>query len=97
MKIVVSNPKYRPAITLTQTDVFPLMVVASSDQYCPHFGDRVPYKSVTVKIPEHIYLNAELLTDVLYWLEYVLGADCVSKSDNDENNNLFIRADYKCF
>lgn len=78
-------------------DVFPGMVVAKSDEYCPFYGDRVPYKSVTVKLPQHVYLNAELFTDVLYWLEYVMGADCVSRSENDEHNNLFIRADYQCW
>ena len=106
--VTVSKPTYRTATTLTKADVWGVfdenhvrlsdgMVIARSGETCPHFGDEVPYKSVTVKVPVAIYLDAELLTDVLYWLEFVQGAGTVTNTSNDEEGNLIIRAAYTCW
>ena len=57
---------------------------------CPVFGDEVPYKSVTVVCP------ANKLEEVQYWLEYVQGADCVSKV-KPLMGHIALRADYKCW
>jgi hypothetical protein len=67
------------------------MIVARSDQECPHFEDTVPYKSVTVVCDE----NQE--KDVHYWLEYVHGANSVSMKKPLPNNRIALRSDYQCW
>lgn len=67
------------------------MVVASSDETCPVFGDVIPYKSVTVICDENQF------NDVKYWLEYVHGADCIAKTKILENGKIAIRSNYQCW
>lgn len=67
------------------------MVVARSEQTCPHFGDVIPYKSVTV------VCQIEQEEDVHYWLEYVHGANAVSMRKPLPDNQVAIRSDYQCW
>ena len=67
------------------------MIVASSNKKCPIFKDVVPYKSVTAVCAE------EQKSEVIYWLEYVLGANCVSLLRRLENGAIAIRANYQCW
>lgn len=67
------------------------MIVSRSDETCSIFGDIVPYKSVTV------ICNEEQFNDVKYWLGYVQGGGCISKTKKLDNNKLAIRSDYQCW
>ena len=58
---------------------------------CPIFGDEVPYKSVTVVCP------ASIEEQVIYWLGYVQGGDCVSKRKVLPDGRVAVRADYMCW
>lgn len=84
--ITVLTPTHKKAKKLTQEDVwgkwsdhYPIkqlkkgMIVARTDQKCPVWKDKVPYKSVTVMC----LLEQE--GDVSYWLEFVQGGNCISK------------------
>ncbi len=100
LKITVLDPTYPVAEEITKEDVFGKwtedhrtkvhdgMVVARHDQRCPHFGDVVPYKSVTVVCPD------VLLEQVSYWLEYVHGCDCISRIESLGDGCTAIRSDY---
>jgi len=57
---------------------------------CPVFGDEIPRGSVTVVCP------ANKVEEVQYWLEYVQGADCVSKV-KPLMGHVALRSDYKCW
>lgn len=65
------------------------MRVAVYDEECPIFKDIVPYKSVTVVCPK----SQE--DDVIYWLEYVYGSDCVSIRKELDDLKVALRADYQ--
>lgn len=67
------------------------MVVAMSEQLCPVFKDKVPYKSVTV------ICTREQEFDVSYWLEYVDGANSISKRKLLPDNKVALRSDYMCW
>ena len=67
------------------------MVIARSKDICPIWNDKVPYKSVTVICPKL------LVEDVRYWLEYVHGANSVSKIKNLADNKVAIRSNYMCW
>lgn len=69
------------------------MVVARHDQVCPIWGDVLPYKSVTVVVPaEHV--RAQRVPEVIYWLTFVHGADCVSRRWSIPDGTVAIRSDY---
>ena len=67
------------------------MIVAKTNDICPIFGDQVPYKSVTV-VCSRVQEDA-----VRYWLEYVHGGKCVSKTRNLPNSKIALRSDYMCW
>ena len=54
------------------------MVVAKASETCPVFKDVVPEKAVTVVGRE------DDLDEVLYWLEYVKGKDCVTMTHHQD-------------
>lgn len=107
----VSAPRYRAAKTITQVDVWGLIehgeksverrtngyIIAFPGDTCPHFKDQVPSKAVTILVPKSIFIDAETLMDVFYWLEYVQGAGCIEKTDTDDQGNLAVRANYMCW
>jgi len=102
--MVVLNPTVPEASELTQKDVWgewtepkvgePMrklsdgMIVARSDQKCPVWGDKVPYKSVTV------ICKAGQVQDTIYWLEYVHGGGSVRKMKALPGDRVALRSDY---
>ncbi len=103
LKITVSDPTFPEARVLTYADVWGTtdetsmnriskgMVVATSGEVCPVWGDTVPYKSVTV-----ICAEAQI-TEVSYWLEYGHGANCIVKRKILSDRRCALRSDYKCW
>jgi len=67
------------------------MIVARTDEICPIFGDKVPYKSVTVVCAEGQY------DEVVEWLIYVHGGDCISQMKELGGGKVALRSDYKCW
>lgn len=57
----------------------------------PIFGGILPYKSVVVKID-----NVDLIDEVIYWLDYVLGPDCIT-NQMIKDGVTYIRAEYQCW
>jgi hypothetical protein len=82
-------------LRITKDDVFGPngMVVANSGEVCPIFGDRVPYKSVTVVIPE-LSVHDGLIGDVEYWLDFVQGDGSVSQRRSMPDGTVALRSDY---
>ena len=72
------------------------MVVARSEMICSIFGDKVPYKSVTVVIPE-LMVHDGWIGDVEYWLVFVHGGDCISKRKSMPDGSVAIRSNYMCW
>ena len=64
------------------------MIVARTDDICPIFKDKVPYKSVTV-----VCTQAQK-EDLIYWLEYVHGGGCVQDERDLPDGKVAIRSDY---
>lgn len=103
IKFYIKSPKGKEAENLTKDDVFGVydfknnkmidngMVVARSKEDCPIFKDILPYKSMTV------VCQNEQQEDVVYWLEYVHGSNCVSKVKKLDESNIAIRSDYQCW
>ena len=103
VEIFLSAPTGSKPLELTQEDVWGKynelssskisngMIVASYNDVCPIFGDKVPYKSVTVVCDEN------QMDDVVYWLEYVHGADCVAITKHIDGSKIAIRSDYQCW
>lgn len=105
VSVSVLSPTVPKAKALTKDDVWGKydkddkkihagMIVARSKEICPHFGDKVPYKSVTV-----ICLK-EQEQEVVYWLEYVHGGGCINVTDDftkDDKAMCAIRSDYQCW
>lgn len=101
--MIVSEPNFPEAKKLSKDDVFGIfdlekmekvskgMVVASSDEFCPHFGDIVPYKSVTV------VCRRDQVDEVSYWLEYVQGAGSITETKAINDLQVALRADYMCW
>ena len=58
---------------------------------CPVWGDRLPYKSVTVVCHE------SLVEEVTYWLEFVHGGGCVSNMKEVGESQVALRGDYMCW
>lgn len=67
------------------------MIVARADDICPVWGDKIPYKSVTV------ICNVEDCGDVAYWLEYVHGYGCMSMDKTLPDGRIAVRSDYQCW
>jgi len=99
MQIMLSsNYSVNPGTTITKEDVWGKyddvnhkiidegMVVARQGK-CPIFGDELPYKSVTLVCTD------DQLYDVLYWIDYVHGANSVSKILTMDDG-IAIRSDY---
>lgn len=102
VKINVSKPTGAKPMDLVMEDVWgkyddhhtritPGMIVAKTKDICPIFKDKVPYKSVTVVGP----IEREM--EIIYWLEYVHGADCVMETKKLPNDKIAIRSDYQCW
>jgi hypothetical protein len=101
--ITISHPTFPEATTLSQEDVWGEwdhaagiktaegMVVATSEQKCPVWKDTLPYKSVTVIGPK------ALSEQIAYWLEFVHGADCISKAEDLPDGKVAFRSDYQCW
>lgn len=58
---------------------------------CPIFGDHIPWKSATIVGPK------ALAEQIAYWLEYVQGADCISKVKDLDGDRIAYRADYQAW
>lgn len=58
---------------------------------CPVWGDRLPYKSITVIVDE-ADLNAAIRS-----CEYVHGGGAVSKTKKLSNGKVAVRANYMCW
>ena len=67
------------------------MIVAKTDETCPVFKDKLPYKSVTV------ICDVDQEDAVTYWLSFVHGGDCVQDIKKLKGNKLGIRSDYQCW
>ena len=67
------------------------MIVARTDEICPIFGDKVPFKSVTVVCDKEQYDEVE------YWLMYVHGGGCVQAERDLPDGRIAIRSDYQCW
>lgn len=91
-------------LTVTKDDVFGRfddnyqridagMVVARGDQVCPVWGDKLPYKSVTVVVPELAVHNGQL-SDVEYWLSFVHGGGNISRRKSMPDGTVAIRSNY---
>ncbi len=59
---------------------------------CPIWKDKLPYKSVTV-----ICERGSEALKVMYWLEYVHGAGCISNRGVTDDDKYAIRSDYQCW
>lgn len=102
-KIIIKSPNGEPPENLTKEDVWGVfdmekmertsegMIVARHKDICPIFKDEVPYKSVTVVCPKKRY------DEVVYWLEYVHGADCVTMIEELDDLRIAIRSEYQCW
>lgn len=58
---------------------------------CPIWKDILPYKSVTVICDE------TQVSEVMYWLSYVHGANCISDETKLPNGKFAIRSNYMCW
>lgn len=67
------------------------MIVAKSYEVCPIFGDVLPYKSVTVICDE------EQCEEVIHWLIYVHGGNCVSYRKELKDGKVAFRSNYMCW
>jgi len=77
----------------THTRIDNGMIVARQDQVCPIWGDVLPYKSVTVVIPE-LGVHDGIIGDVEYWLTFVHGGDNISKRRSMPDGTVAIRSNY---
>lgn len=69
------------------------MLVARSEQVCPIWGDILPYKSVTVVVPE-LDVHDGKVREVEYWLMFVHGGDSISKRKSMPDGSVAIRSNY---
>lgn len=67
------------------------MIVARGEVRCPIFKDKLPYKSVTVVCKDN------QIKEVIYWLEYVHGANSISKTKKLAEDKIAIRSNYMCW
>ncbi len=101
MNFEVAVPTFPIAQKLTKEDVWGKwdkdlnnihkgMILAKYNDTCPIWGDKIPYKSVTV------LTKADQVEEVSYWIEYVHGADSIS-AVKDVGQMIAIRSDYTCW
>ena len=67
------------------------LVVARHESKCPVWGDVVPFKSATLICSEEQY------DSVVFWCEYVQGADSISRERTLDDGRIALRADYMCW
>lgn len=67
------------------------MRIAIYGHKCPIFNDIVEYKSTTFVFPK----SKE--EEVIYWVEYVYGGDCITKRKELDDLRVAIRAEYQCW
>jgi hypothetical protein len=67
------------------------MIVARYKDICPIWKDELPNKSVTVICTETQF------NEVSSWLEYVHGAESVTKAKTLPEGKIALRSDYKCW
>lgn len=101
--IIINTPKVAPAKKLTEEDVWGDgmynretklnrgMRVAVYDEICPIWNDIVPYKSATFVCPKR------LEDEVIYWIEYVYGADCIVARKELDDLRVALRGTYTCW
>ena len=58
---------------------------------CPIWKDKLPYKSVTVVCKEEDY------NQVVNWIHYVHGGDCIQKEKHLPEGKIAIRSNYMCW
>lgn len=98
--IRVLSPKSNKLPNITQKDVWGSydenwkkisdgMIVARTSEKCPVFGDILEYKDVTV------ICKLEEEKDVIYWLEYVHGCNCVTKRKELKGDKVALRSEYQ--
>ena len=66
------------------------MIIAREDEICPIWSDKVEWRSDT------ILCRKEHLEDVLYWTDFMNGADNVIKQTDVGENHVAIRTMYMC-
>lgn len=71
-----------------KSDGYKGMRVARTEEICPIWKDKLPYKSVTV------VCKKEDVNEVIYWLSYVHGGP-YSKMKDLKNGNIAIRSRYQ--
>jgi len=104
LTITVSEPTFPEPKKLTKEDVWGIfdiqamkwvsngMMVEPVKGICRVFGDRMPFKSVTV-----VCLQTQF-NEVAYWLEFVHGAGSITKVKvMDDNTKVAIRSEYNCW
>ncbi len=64
------------------------MVVGRQNTICPIWKDEIPYKSTTV------VCAPDQVDQVEYWMTYVKGGNCISKTKTLEDGRIAIRGDY---
>lgn len=101
--MIISEPTVPPAQKLTKADVWGDgmynrdtklnrgMRVAVYDEVCPIWKDIVPYKSASFVCPK------KLEDEVIYWIEYVYGADCIVARKELDDLRVVLRAEYTCW
>ena len=58
---------------------------------CPIWKDKLPYKSVTIVCDE------SQADEVMYWLHYVHGGDCIVGDTKLPGGKMAIRSQYMCW
>lgn len=101
--IKISEPTGDKQINLTKEDVWGIppmgenhkstkgMKVATYNQVCPIWKDVLPYKSTTFVCPK------DKENEVIYWIEFVYGCNCISKRQELDDLRVALRADYQCW
>ena len=103
LNIIISEPPHPVAETITQEDVWGKwtedyatkihsgMVVAITDEVCPIWKDLLEYKDATIICP------TELCEEVAYWIEFVKGADSITKVKKLKAGKTAFRCEYTCW
>lgn len=95
--IILNKPKVAPAKKLTKKDVWGEgkpdrgMRVAVYNEVCPVWNDVLPYKSTTFICPK------KLEDDVIYWIEYVYGANSIIARKELDDLRVALRGTYTCW
>ena len=67
------------------------MVVAITDEVCPIWKDTLEFKDATIVCP------TELCEEVAYWIEFVKGADSITKVKKLKDGKTAFRCEYTCW